>query len=181
MNYAKVKFNESLIDHFSNKKLSSDYLNEIYKELLTGNYFEKNIYTTLKFLESKHTAIIGVNDYGEFKASCIVNIANDVPYDMLYALNQENLLEVIDNELKLDVDELKTALIIKHYGEEDRSILGIDVDKVNHITKLYDIDSDGSIEEKEFKLSNLKINYETASLETPTINQRQVEYSELGL
>lgn len=181
MNYAKVKLNDSLINHFNGHKLQSDYKEQIKGEMFASNFFEKNMYTVIRYLESKDTYITGLSDYSEFKSMCMAKTLPDIPYDMLYVLSQDNMLGIIEGELKLEVDEVKSALLIKHYGDDSKSIIGIDVDKVNHITKIYDLNNEGVKTENEHKLSDLKINYESGSLERSEPHQRQVEYSELGL
>ncbi|WOO89469.1 hypothetical protein R2F61_01830 [Mollicutes bacterium LVI A0078] len=181
MNYAKAKLNDSLINHFSSHKLQSNYKEEIKGEMFASNFFEKNMYTVIRHLESKDTYITGISDYSEFKGMCMAKTLPDIPYDMLYVLSQDNMLGIIERELKLDVDEVKSALLIKHYGDDSKSIIGIDVDKVDHITKIYDLDNDGIITENEHKLNDLKINYELGSLERSEPYKRQVEYNELGL
>lgn len=182
MNYAQMKFNQSLMEQFNGQKLSKNYKEEINAELLSSNFFEKNLYVVLKLLESNNTFITGVPDYNEFKTICILNSLPNINHDMLFALSQDNMLGIIDNELKLDVDEVKSALLVKQFGDESKQIFGMEIDKLNHITRIYDLDNNGEINENEFKLNDLKIGYETGQLvEVSEPYQRKVEIHELGL
>lgn len=182
MNYPQMKFNQALMEQFNGTVLSKDYKEEINAQLLTSNFFEKNLYVILKLLESKDTYITGVPDYNEFKTLCVLNSLPNVNYDLLYVLNQESMLGIIDNELKLDVDEVKSALLVKHFGDDSKQLFGMEIDKLNHITRIYDLDNNGIINENGYKLNDLKIGYETGQLvEVSEPYQRKVEIHELGL
>lgn len=181
MNYPKVKLIESLITHFKDMNITNEYKREIEDELMHGDYFEKNCYAVLRYVDLKKIVSKNINDYSDFKSYYMTKLTEDVPFDMLYALHTNNKFELIDNELKLDIDEVKTALIIEMFGVESKSIIGIDIDKVEHVTKLYDVDGDGKINETEYKLSKLRIDFDDGDLKQINPQQKQVEYQELEL
>lgn len=181
MNYAKVKFNESLVDYFQGSNFTKNYKDEISEVLKDDTYFEKNIYTVLKYLESTNAVITGISDYSEFKKMCIENIIGYVQFDLLYAIEAENMMTLVEDELKLDVDELKTALLLEHFGEESKTMLGFDIDKVNHILSVYDLDNDGVIIENEFRLSDMRIDYDTFEWKELDSRSQKIEYSDMEL